>query len=88
MFNELTISQAQAKLPELPASLQDEPAVITTENGSPVLIAFSIENFLSFLETAEIVTDDELMARLNRSKKQFEKGKYSDIASVKARLGL
>lgn len=87
MFNELTISQAQAQLPDLPTSLQNEPAIIT-QDGYPVLIAFSIENFLSLLETADILADDELMASIRRGEQQYKEGKYSDIAAVKAELGL
>lgn len=87
MFNELTISQAQAQLPDLPTSLQNEPAIIT-KDGYPVLIAFSIENFLSLLETADILADDELMASIRRGEQQYKEGKYSDIAAVKAELGL
>ena len=87
MLNQMTISQAQEQFHNFPRTLKDEPAVIT-EDGSPVLITFSIESFLSFLETAEIMMDDELMAALDISRKQFEEGKYSDIDTVKARLGL
>ncbi len=87
MFNQLTIEQAQEQLPDLSQTLQSEPVVIV-KDGSPVLITFSIENFLSFCETAEILTDSELMASLHRGIVQANEGNYSDIADVKARLGL
>jgi PHD/YefM family antitoxin component YafN of YafNO toxin-antitoxin module len=87
MFNQLTIAQAQEQLPDLSQTLQSEPVVIV-KDGSPVLITFSIENFLSLCETAEILTDSDLMASLHRGIEQDKEGKYSDIADVKARLGL
>ena len=87
MFNQLTVSQAQEQLPNLPQTLQSKPAVIT-KDGSPVLIAFSIENFLDLLETADILADDELMASLQRGIQQAQDQKYSDLESVKARLEL
>lgn len=87
MFNQLTIAQAQEQLPDLSQTLQSEPVVIV-KDGSPVLITFSIENFLSFCETAEILADSELMASLHHGIQQAGEGNFSDIADVKARLGL
>ncbi len=87
MFNQLTIAQAQEQLPDLSQALQSEPVVIV-KDGSPVLIAFSIENFLAFCETAEILADSELMTSLHCGIEQASEGNYSDIADVKARLGL
>jgi hypothetical protein len=87
MFNQLTIAQAQEQLPDLSQTLQSEPVIIV-KDGSPVLIAFSIENFLSFCETAEIMTDSELLESLHLGIAQASEGNYSDIADVKARLGL
>lgn len=87
MFNQLTVSQAQAQLPNLSQSLKSEPLVIT-QNGSPVLITFSIENFLSLLETAEILADNELVASIKSGIEQSNKDRYSDLSDVKTRLGL
>jgi len=87
MFNQLTVSEAQAQLPDLPQTLASEPVVIT-ENGSPVMITFSIENFLSLLETAEIFADDELVENIKKGINQAAEEKYSDIRDVKVRLGL
>jgi antitoxin YefM len=87
MFNQLTIAQAQEQLPELSRTLQSSPAVIT-QDGQPVMIAFSIENFLSFLETADILADSELMAKLNLGIAQAERREYFDLADIKTELGL
>lgn len=86
MFSKLTIAEAQEQLPNLSETIRSEPLVIT-QNGSPVMITFSIENFLSLLETSEILADSELMASIDIGTQQAEDNKYSDLASVKARLG-
>jgi len=78
MFNQMTITQAQEQLLDLPSTLQSEPAVIT-QDGAPVLIAFTIESFLSFLETAEILTDDDFMTSLNAGIQQADNKEYFDL---------
>jgi antitoxin YefM len=42
----LTVTEAQQQLPELPADLANEPAIIT-QDGKPVMIAMSCEQFES-----------------------------------------
>jgi antitoxin YefM len=87
MFNHLTIAQAQERLPELSSTLQNNPTVIT-QDGQPVMIAFSIENFISFLETADILGDSEFMQQLNLGIAQADRGEYFDLSDVRAELGL
>jgi antitoxin YefM len=87
MFNQLTIAQVQECLPELSATPQSIPTVIT-KDGHPVMIAFSIENFISLLETADILGDPELMQRLNVGTSQAQRGEYFDLTDVRAELNL
>jgi antitoxin YefM len=87
MFNQLTIAQAQERLPELSTTLQSSPTVIT-KDGQPVMIAFSIENFVSFLETADIVGDAEFMQQLNTGISQAKRGEYFDLSDIRSELGL
>jgi antitoxin YefM len=86
MLNQLTVAEAQVQLPELSTTLQGEPVVIT-QDGEPVLIAFTIENFLAFWETAEIVADPEFLGLLQKGIAQAGAREYFDLADVKAELG-
>ena len=87
MFNQLTIAQAQEQLPEMATQLNLEPTVIM-QDGQPVMITFSVEHFLSCLETAEILADSDLMRSLKTSVSQANRKEYFDLADVKAELGL
>ena len=87
MFNQLTIAQAQEQLPEMATQLNLEPTVIV-QDGQPVMITFSVEHFLSCLETAEILADSDLMRSLKTSVSQANRKEYFDLADVKAELGL
>ncbi len=87
MFNQLTIAQPQEQLPMMANHLKLEPTVIM-QDGQPVMITFSIEHFLSCLETAEISADVELMASLNAGIAQANRREYFDLADIKSELGL
>ena len=87
MFNQLTIAQAQEQLPEMATQLNLEPTVIM-QDGQPVMITFSVEHFLSCLETADIFADLELMQSLKAGISQANRKAYFDLADVKAELGL
>lgn len=71
----LTIAEAQQQLSELPNQLTDEPAIIT-KDGKPVLITFGLEQFESFMETIEIISDKEFMKEL----KQGIQGEHTTYA--------
>ena len=47
MLNYLTIAEAQQKLPELSNNLR-EPAIIT-QDGKPVIVALSMQQFASLV---------------------------------------
>lgn len=87
MFNQLTIAQVQEQLPLMASQLKLEPTVIM-QDGQPVMITFSVEHFLSCLETAEILADSELMANLNAGIEQANRREYFDLADIKAELEL
>ena len=87
MFNQLTIAQVQEQLPMMARQLKLEPTVIM-QDGQPVMITFSVEHFLSCLETAEILADSELIASLNAGIEQANRREYFDLADIKAELGL
>lgn len=87
MFNQLTVSQAQEQLPRLSQTIKNQPAIIT-EDGSPTMIVFGINDFLSYFETAEIMADTEFLEHLQAGIYQAEKEEYFDLADVEAELAL
>jgi PHD/YefM family antitoxin component YafN of YafNO toxin-antitoxin module len=82
----LTITEAQQQLPELSDELVDEPAIIT-KDGKPVLIALSLQQFESLLETMEILSDREFMAQLREGIRQADAGETITLEQLKAELG-
>jgi PHD/YefM family antitoxin component YafN of YafNO toxin-antitoxin module len=72
MPNYLTITEAQQQ-PELSDKWTVEPAIIT-KDGKPVMIAMSLQQFESLLETVEILSDQELVAQLREGIRQADAG--------------
>ncbi len=82
----LTMAEAQQQLPELSAELALEPAIIT-QDGQPVMIAMSCEQFQSLVETMEILSDKEFMVELREGIRQAEAGETISLEELKRELG-
>ncbi|MEG4808363.1 prevent-host-death protein [Microcoleus sp. F8-D3] len=66
MSKRLTIAQAQQQLPNLPQELINEPIIIT-QDSVPVMAAISYTHLTELLETLDILTDTEFVAKLRQS---------------------
>ncbi|HIK11930.1 MAG TPA: hypothetical protein IGS52_17000 [Oscillatoriaceae cyanobacterium M33_DOE_052] len=60
----------------------DAPAIIT-EDGQPVMIAMSCEQFQSLVETMEILSDKEFMVELREGIRQAEAGETISLEEFK-----
>lgn len=87
MPKHLTIDQAQQQLPNLPEELIDEPVIIT-QDGKPVIAALSYDHLTALLETLDILSDSEFVAKLRQSTHQAEQGQTVDWEAAKAQLSL
>ena len=85
MLNYLTIAEAQQKLPELSNNL-GEPAIIT-QDGKPVIVALSMQQFASLVETMEILSDREFMTELRECIRQADLGQTVSLEALKLELG-
>ncbi|WP_224413324.1 type II toxin-antitoxin system Phd/YefM family antitoxin [Oscillatoria salina] len=85
MAKYLTIAEAQEQLPELPNELASEPAIIT-KDGKPVIVALSLSQFQSLLETVEILSDREFMTQLQLGIQQANAGETISLEDLKAEL--
>jgi antitoxin YefM len=87
MSKQLTIAQAQQRLPNLSAELTDEPIIIT-QDGVPVIAALSYAHLTALLETLDILTDSEFVEKLRQSILQAEHGQTIAWETAKVKLGL
>jgi PHD/YefM family antitoxin component YafN of YafNO toxin-antitoxin module len=66
--------------------LASEPAIIT-KDGKPVIIAISLQQFQSLLETVEILSDQEFMTQLREGIRQANTGETISLEQLKVELG-
>lgn len=84
MPNYLTVAEAQEQLPALSKNLRD-PAIIT-QDGKPVIVALSMQQFDSLVETMEILSDREFMADLREGIRQADLGQMVSLETLKLEL--
>jgi antitoxin YefM len=72
-------------LPNLPDELTQEPVIIT-QDGVPVMAALSYTHLTSLLETLDILTDREFIAKLRQSITQAQQGQTISWEEAKAEL--
>ncbi|WP_448572527.1 type II toxin-antitoxin system Phd/YefM family antitoxin [Trichothermofontia sp.] len=87
MSEKLTIAEAQAQLPELPARLARAPIVVM-QDDQPAIVMLNPDEFASLLETLEILSDRALMASIREGIAQAEAGQTVSLETVRAQLGL
>lgn len=87
----MTLEQARAELAELPERLAnnpDEPVVIVTRKGKPVLAVLPWYLFEAIEETLEILGDQEQMASFRQGVKDITEGRTRSWQGIRAELGL
>ncbi len=87
MPKQLTIVEAQQRLPSMSEDLQDEPIIIT-QNGVPVIAALSYQHLSELVETLDILTDTEFVTQLRQSLIQAEQKLTIAWDDAQAQLGL
>jgi PHD/YefM family antitoxin component YafN of YafNO toxin-antitoxin module len=84
---ELTTVNARRELTKLPEQLGASPATVAvTRRGKPVLAIITWEDYLSILETLEVLSDNDAVEQLRRSIKEVTEGKQIPWTKAKTRL--
>lgn len=88
MIKTVTISEARQNLPTLVnrAKKVMEEYIITV-NGKPQAIIMSVDEFESWKETLEIMSDKKLMKAIRQGEKDVKEGRVYDWEDVKKELG-
>lgn len=61
---------------------------IITVNGKPAAVLMSVSEHESLKETADILSDKELVKQIAKSEKEIEKGDYVTLDELKKELKL
>lgn len=89
MIKTLPISQARQELTDLveKANKRLDEYVITV-NGKPAAVLMSADEYESWKETMDILSDPELMKAIKEGEEDFKKGNYVTFEELKKELKL
>jgi len=86
--NTLSITNARKNIFELAEKVQKPGIHYTlTEKGCPKVVMMSADEFDSWQETMEIMSDPELMKEIKEAEKDFKKGNYVTLEEILAKEG-
>lgn len=81
----IKLSEIQNPLNELAEKTTQKPIIITKDE-KPVIIAFNIEQFDSWLETLEIMADNDLMNSIKTGIQQVKNGETISLRDLELEL--
>jgi len=89
MARTVPFTEARASLSELLDEVQAvQDHVVITRNGKPVAVLMSMDEWASWEETLEVLSDEETLAALKRSEEDVQAGRLVEWDEVKQDLGL
>jgi PHD/YefM family antitoxin component YafN of YafNO toxin-antitoxin module len=87
-MKEMSITETRNQILNLPGELGETGMVKITKRGKHVLTIVSADLYETIMETLEIMDDDEAMAALRKSVRQFKEGKTQTLREVRQELGI
>lgn len=88
MARTVPFTEARASFSELLDYVQaQQEHVVITRNGKAVGLLMSMDEFESWEETVEVLSDEETMAALKRSEEDVKAGRLVDLDDVLRRHG-
>jgi len=89
MKKTLPVTEVREKLTTLVDEVNDKfEQVVITKNGRPRALLMSVDEFDSWQETIEILSDKKLMRDIAQAEKEFKEGKTTPWEKVKEELNL
>ncbi len=89
MRKTIPVTEAREKLTELVDEVNDKfEQIEITKNGKPRAVIMSTDEFDSWKETIEILSDKQLMRDIAQAEKDFREGKSISLEQLKEELKL
>ena len=89
MRKTLPVTEVRERLTELVDEVNDKfEQIEITKNGKPRAVIMAADEFDSWKETLEILSDEQLMRDIKQAEKEFKEGKAVSWEKVKEELNL
>jgi prevent-host-death family protein len=81
--NTMSITEARRKIFEISEKVQKPKTVFfLTQNGKAKAVIMSVDEFDSWAETLDIMSDKKLMKQLREAEKNFRMGNYVPLEDI------
>ena len=89
MRRTLPVTEAREKLTGLVDEVNDKfEQIEITKNGKPRAIIMAADEFDSWKETLEILSDEQLMRDIKQAEKEYKEGKFVTLDELEKELNL
>lgn len=85
MLKSINLTHERNELLKLPETLGDAPVIIR-DQGLPIMVAISYDEYISMLETMDILSDSEFKEQLIAGIKEDQEGKRVSFSSAMEEL--
>lgn len=87
MVNTITLKALRPALPEVIDDIDRKfDRYIITKRGKPVAIMLSVDDYESFVETVEILSDKNAVKRIKKAKAEIKAGKTVSLAQLLSKM--
>ncbi len=85
----ISITEARKKIFEIAEDVQNPDTIyMLTDKGNPKAVVMSADKYEDMKDDLEIYMDQNLMAEIQASQAEYERGEYYTWDEVKKRLGI
>ena len=89
MRKTLPVTEVRERLTELVDEVNDKfEQIEITKNGKPRAVIMAADEFDSWKETLEILSDEQLMRDIKQAQKEYKDGKAISLEELKRELDL
>lgn len=89
MKKTLPVTEVREKLTNLVDEVNDKfEQIVITKNGRPRALLMAVDEFDSWQETIEILSDKKLMRDIAQAEKEYKEGKTVTLEELKKELDL
>jgi len=89
MKKTLPVTEVRKKLTNLVDEVNGKfEQIVITKNGRPRALLMSVDEFDSWQETLEILSDKNLMREIKQAEKEYKEGKTTTLEEFKQELNL
>jgi len=87
MVYTITLKELRPELPKVIENVDSKfDRYLVTKRGKPVAVLMSVEDYEGLLETIEILSDKDAVARIKKSKSEAKGGRTVSLESLRRKI--